>query len=68
MQHALVGQDLINDFGGKREVKRPLGRHRLKWEHNIKMVLREPGWGNVDWINLTQDRDQWSTLVNTVIR
>jgi hypothetical protein len=26
---------------------------------NIKMDLREIGWDSMDWIDLTQDRDQW---------
>jgi hypothetical protein len=34
---------------------------------NIKMDLGEIGFGGVDWIGLAQDRDQWRTLVNTVI-
>jgi hypothetical protein len=25
------------------------------------------GWGGVDWIDLTQDKDQWGALVYTVI-
>jgi hypothetical protein len=33
----------------------------------IKMVLREIGWGVMDWVELTQDRDQWRALVNTVM-
>jgi hypothetical protein len=32
---------------------------------NIRMDLREVGWEIVDWIHLSQDRDQWWTLVNT---
>jgi hypothetical protein len=32
---------------------------------NIKMDLSEIGWGNMDWIDLAQDRDQWRALVNT---
>jgi hypothetical protein len=32
------------------------------WEDNIKMDLREIGWGGMDWIYLAQDRDQWRTL------
>jgi hypothetical protein len=29
---------------GKPEGRRPLGRHRRRWEDNIKMDLREVGW------------------------
>jgi hypothetical protein len=49
---------------GKPEEKRPLGRHRHRWEDNIKMVLLEMGWG-VDWIDVAEDRDRWWALVNT---
>jgi hypothetical protein len=52
---------------GKPEVKRPLGRPRCRWEDNIKMDLREIGWGGMDWIDIAQDRDQWRALVNTVM-
>jgi hypothetical protein len=31
------------------------------------MDLREIGWDGVDWIELTQIRDQWRDLVNTVM-
>jgi hypothetical protein len=34
---------------------------------NIKMVLTEIGWDDMDWIDLAQDGDQWRALVNTVI-
>jgi hypothetical protein len=34
---------------------------------NIKIDVREIRWGGVDWIDLTQDRDQWRALVNTVM-
>jgi hypothetical protein len=30
---------------GKPEGKRPLGRHRRKWEDNIKLYLRKVDWG-----------------------
>jgi hypothetical protein len=49
------------------ERKRPPGRPRHRWEDNIKMDLREIGWGGMDWIDLTQDRGQWRALVNTVM-
>jgi hypothetical protein len=47
--------------------KRPLGRQRYRPEDNIKMDLTEIGWGDMDWINLAQDRDQSRALVNTVM-
>jgi hypothetical protein len=34
---------------------------------NIKMDLREIGWGGLDWIDMAKDRDQWRALVNTVL-
>jgi hypothetical protein len=33
---------------GKPERKRPLGRPRRRWVDNIKMDLREIGWGGMD--------------------
>jgi hypothetical protein len=54
-------------LAGNTEGKRPVGRYRLKWEDNIIMDPREPGSGDMDWINLAQDRDQWRALVNTVM-
>jgi hypothetical protein len=51
---------------GKTEGKRLLGRPRRKLMDNAKMDLREIGWGGMDWIDPTQDRDQWRAPVNTV--
>jgi hypothetical protein len=31
---------------------------------NIKIDLKGIGWGDMDWIDLVQDRDQWWALVN----
>jgi hypothetical protein len=47
--------------------KGPLRRPRRGWVDNIKMDLREIGWGDMDWIDLAQDRDQWRALMNTVM-
>jgi hypothetical protein len=52
---------------GKPEGKRPLGRPRRRWEDNIKMDLREKGWGGMDWIDLAEDRNQWRTFLYTVM-
>jgi hypothetical protein len=37
---------------GKPERNSPLGRLRRRWVDNIRMDLREVGWGDVDWIGL----------------
>jgi hypothetical protein len=52
---------------GKPEGKRPLGRPRRRWVHNIKIDLREIGWDAVDLVDLAQDRDRWRSLVDTVM-
>jgi len=52
---------------GKPEFKRPLGKHRHRWEDNIKMYLQEVGFGGMDRIDVAQDRDRWRALVNVVI-
>jgi hypothetical protein len=54
-------------LAGKAEEKRSLERPRLRRLDNIKKYLREIGWVGMDWIDLAQDRDQWSALVNTVM-
>jgi hypothetical protein len=54
-------------FVEKPEGKRPLGRPRRRWEDNIRMNLRELGWGGMDWIDVAQDRNQWRALVNTTM-
>jgi hypothetical protein len=43
-----------NILVGRPEGRRPLGRPRRRWEDNIKMDLREIGFGDVDWIHLAQ--------------
>jgi hypothetical protein len=37
---------------GKPEGKRPLERPRRRWMDNIKMDLREVGWGGMGWVDL----------------
>jgi hypothetical protein len=44
------------------ERKRPLGRPRRRWVDNIKIDLREIGLDGMDWIDLAQDRDQWTAF------
>jgi hypothetical protein len=52
---------------GNSEQKKPLIRPRGRWEDNTGMNLKETGWEIVDWIHLTQDMNQWRTLVNMVM-
>jgi len=50
------------------EGKRPLARHRRRWEDNIKMDLQELGCGDMDWIEMVHDRDRWRKLVTAVMK
>jgi len=58
---------LYRDLVGKPERKRPLGRPRLRWEDNVKIDLQEVGCGDMDWIELAQDKDRWRALANVVV-
>jgi hypothetical protein len=51
----------------KPEGKRPLDRHRCRWEDNIKLDLKEIGINGANWIQLAWDRVQWWAFVNTVM-
>jgi len=51
---------------GKPEGKRPLGRPRLRWEDNM-MGFQAVGCGDMDWIELAENRDRWLALVNAVM-
>jgi hypothetical protein len=53
---------------GKPEGKEPLGRPRCRWADNIKVDLRERGWGGMDWIDLAPDGDRCMALVTTVMK
>jgi hypothetical protein len=55
-----------NILVGRPEGRRPLGRPRYRWEDNIKMDLREIGFGDVDWVHWAENRDRWWALVNMV--
>jgi hypothetical protein len=50
----IVGErrDLYRVLVGKPDGKRPLGRHRRRWEDNIEMGLQEIGNGGMYWIEL----------------
>jgi hypothetical protein len=52
---------------GNPDGKRPLGRPRRRWEDNIKIDLQEVGCGDMDWIDLAQDRDRLRVFVIAVM-
>jgi hypothetical protein len=52
---------------GKPEGKKLLGRHRRRWEDNIKMDLQKVRRRVVNWIEPAQDSDSWRALVNAVM-
>ena len=67
MAHMGEGRGVHRVLVGKPEGKRPLGRHRCRWEDNIKMDLQEVGGDCGYWMKLAQDRDRRRALVNTVM-
>jgi hypothetical protein len=54
---------LVGKLEGRGTPKRPTYR----WEDNIKIVIREVGWGGMDWIDLAQGRDRWRALVDMIM-
>ena len=66
---ALTGEsrDVYKVLVGKPKRKRPLGRPRRIWDDNIKTDPQEVGFGDMDGIDLSQDRDRWRALVNEVM-
>ena len=52
---------------GKPEGKRSLGRPRCRWEDKIEIDLQKVGCGDLEWIELAQDRDRFQALVNVVM-
>jgi hypothetical protein len=50
----------------KPDGKKPLGRHRHRWEDNIKIFIGDSVWA---WIgfSLAQYRVPWQTLLNLQI-
>jgi hypothetical protein len=61
------GKGLYRVLVVKPEEKRPLERPNNRWEYNNKMDFQEVGCGEMEWIELGQDRDRWLALVNGVM-
>jgi hypothetical protein len=61
------GRGVYRVLVGKPEGKSPLGRPRCRWEDNVKADLQEVGFGGMEWIQLTKDRDRWRVIVSGVM-
>jgi len=48
--------------------KKTLGRHKLRWEGNIKMDVKETNWERVDWIYLVSACSVQVVISSTVYR
>jgi hypothetical protein len=48
--------------------KRSRGRPRRRWEDEIRMDLREIGWGCIEWYQLAKGKGRWWSLVNTMMK
>jgi hypothetical protein len=66
--HVGEGRGVYRDLLGKPEGKRPLGRPRHKWEDNVKMDCQEVECGDMDWIELADDRDRYRAPLNAVMK
>jgi hypothetical protein len=62
-----VKKNVCRILVGKPEGKRPVGRHKDKWEDNIKMNIIETEQDGMGWVDLAQDMDQCRALMNTVM-
>jgi hypothetical protein len=52
---------------GSPKGKRQFEKHGCRLDDNIKMDLQLVGLGDIDWIDMAQDRDMWRALVNSVM-
>jgi hypothetical protein len=61
------GRSIYGVLVGRPEGKRPLGRHRRRWEDNIKKNLRDIEIDGASRIRVAQDRVQWRAFVSMVM-
>jgi len=52
---------------GKPERKTSLGRHKQRWNDNIKIDLLRIVCDGVHWVHMDQNRVQWLTLVKSAM-
>ena len=61
------GRSAFKILTGTPAGNRSLGRSRRRWEDNIRMILKEIGINTWNWVDSTQDRDNWRALVNAAL-
>jgi hypothetical protein len=66
--HVVQGRRAHEILVGKREGRKPLGISGRRWEDNIKTGVNGTRLVSVDCICVTQARDTWPTIVNTVMK
>jgi len=60
------GRGAYRDLVRRPEGTRTLRKSWRRWKDNIKVDLQKVGWGT-DWIELTQNRNNWRAFVNAVM-
>jgi hypothetical protein len=53
---------------GRPQRKRSFGRHRHRWENNIKMDVKEIVCEVMNWIQEAQDKVQQQAFLNAVMK
>ena len=57
----------MHGSGGETCQKEATWKTQAQMGENIGMDLQEVGWGGMDWIDVSQDRDRFGAVVNTVM-
>jgi hypothetical protein len=68
MSHRWEGKGRFTGLSGKHELNYLLGRKGSAWKYNIKIVLKEIGLEDADWIRLAQDMEKWFVLLDRVVK
>jgi hypothetical protein len=67
MQHARERREKCTRFWWESPQEGPTGRPRRRWEDSFRMDPKETGCGDVEWVQLSQERDRWRAVVNAVM-
>ena len=55
------------DFVGE-TFRKYFGNRKLRWDYNIKTVLKGMLQGDINWIHLAEGREKWRAFLTVVIR